>query len=277
MLRTLLSVVAATAIAIASPQVLAQQQRLLIATEGTLPPWNMTGADGRLIGFEVDLAGDLCRRMNIQCEIVPHEWDGILPGLQQGLYDAVMGGVSITAERERAVDFSTAYAADPAIFAVLADAQLARKLPAVEKVDLNSNTPRTAIPQIADALQGRTVGVIVSTTHARMMETLLPHVAVKAYDRIDNAIIDLLIGRVDAVLSARSTLENAAQKEPGRIATVGPAFFGGPLGRGVGVAVRKGSGLSARFSAAIAEAAQDGTASRLSVKWFGFDATGAMP
>jgi octopine/nopaline transport system substrate-binding protein len=50
-----------------------------IATEGAYKPWNFTDASGKLIGFEVDLAEDLCKRMKAKCEIVAQAFDGMIP------------------------------------------------------------------------------------------------------------------------------------------------------------------------------------------------------
>ena len=52
-----------------------------IATEGAYAPWNFSGPGGKLEGFEVDLANDLCTRMKVKCEIVAQDWDGIIPAL----------------------------------------------------------------------------------------------------------------------------------------------------------------------------------------------------
>ncbi len=59
----------------------AQERTVKIATEGAYAPWNFTGAGGKLEGFEIDLANDLCGRMKVRCEIVAQDWDGIIPAL----------------------------------------------------------------------------------------------------------------------------------------------------------------------------------------------------
>ncbi len=263
---------ALVAAASASTFVQPESTRLRIATEGAFAPWNATTPDGKLIGFEIDLANDLCRRLQATCDIVAQDWDGILPGLMQGRYDAVMAGVSITDERAKAVDFSAAYAADPAVFATRAGSPLSGVFPGLERVDLAGDAPsgRAAVATIANALRGKTVGVQVSTIHATMMEALFPGVAVRTYGKLDEAAFDLAAGRLDTLLGARSSVE-AIGKAGGDLVAVGPAFSRGVLGHGVAAAVRKGDALSARLTHAIAEAAQDGTTARLSDRWFGFD------
>jgi len=257
-----LSALVAVLFALVAP---ATAQPLRIATEGAYPPWNTTSPDGKLIGFEVDLAQDLCRRMQVECDIIAQDWDGILPGLQQGRYDAVMAGVSITEERAKTVDFSTAYAADPAVFAVAPGSPLIATFPTLARVDLDAPdaATRDAIATVAAALRGRTVAVQTSTNHARMMVAVFPDVTVRTYDKADYGALDLAAGRVDALLGARSAIGTAV--------AVGPSWIRGPLGNGVGVAVRKGDTLSGRISAAIAQAAADGTTAALSQRWFGHD------
>src|SRR5215218_10916286 len=99
-----------------------------IATEGAYAPWNFTGAGGKLEGFEIDLANDLCARMKVKCEIVAQDWDGIIPALNAKKYDAIMAGMNITDKRLEVINFSLPYAATPHGFGVLKDSPLA-KLP----------------------------------------------------------------------------------------------------------------------------------------------------
>ncbi|WP_434626058.1 transporter substrate-binding domain-containing protein [Azospirillum sp. B2RO_4] len=243
---------------------------LRIATEGAFAPWNATTADGKLVGFEVDLAQDLCRRMRVRCAIVAQDWTGILPGLQQGQYDAVMAGMTVTAERAEAVDFSRAYAADPAVFAVRPGSELVGTLPDVERADLSTPTGQRVASSTAHALDGKVIAVQASTIHAHMLEALFPRVRLRFYETVDAAALDLAAGRVDAMLTARTSVE-ALRAAGGNLIPISPAFSGGVLGGGVAVAVRKGDQLSARFTQAIASAAEDGTTAGLSSRWFGAD------
>ena len=77
-----------------------------IGTEGAYPPWNSKDASGNLIGFEVELANELCKIMKAECTIVEQDWDGMIPALLMRKFDAIMDGRSITAERQKTITFS---------------------------------------------------------------------------------------------------------------------------------------------------------------------------
>ena len=89
-----------------------------IGTEGAYPPWNSKDASGNLIGFEVELANELCKIMKAECTIVEQDWDGMIPALLMRKFDAIMAGMSITAERQKTITFSQGYADEVASLAV---------------------------------------------------------------------------------------------------------------------------------------------------------------
>ena len=113
MKKITLVLVALLASVAAGPSYAGDWKKIRIATEGAYKPWNFTDSSGKLVGFELDLAADLCKRMGAQCEIVAQAWDGIIPALQAGKYDAIMAGMSITEKRKKVITFSRAYAATP--------------------------------------------------------------------------------------------------------------------------------------------------------------------
>ena len=55
---------------------------VVIGMEGGYEPWNLTDSSGKIVGFEVDLANDLCKRAGVECKIIAQDWDGMIPGLQ---------------------------------------------------------------------------------------------------------------------------------------------------------------------------------------------------
>lgn len=249
--------------------------KIKIATEGAYKPYNYKDAAGNLVGFEVDLAAELCKRMKIECEIVEQAWDGIIPSLVAKKYDAIMAGMSIKAKREKVISFSRHYAATPIRFAVPKGSDLAGYQSKLENVSLGevSADEKAALDDLMGALKGKTVGVQASTTHEDFMNEFMPDIDLKSYDTMDNMILDLRAGRIDAGYTAVTFLKPIID-ESGDVVSIGPNMTGGPLGRGVAVGIRQeDSALRDKFTAAINSMIADGSLSKMAVQWFGFDAS----
>ncbi|MDQ4136030.1 MAG: lysine/arginine/ornithine ABC transporter substrate-binding protein [Pseudomonadota bacterium] len=256
----------------------AQQRTVKIATEGAYAPWNMTAAGGKLEGFEIDLANELCNRMKVKCEITAQDWDGIIPALQAKKYDAIMAGMSITDERMKVIDFSQPYANDPNGLLVPKNSDLTKMPGAGQRYSLNTQEAEAqkAIDGMKSLLKGKTIGVQGSTTHANFAEKYLKGtIEVREYKNTEAHDLDLAAGRIDGVLADSATLRGTLDKPEFKdFVIVGPGFTGGVLGRGVGVGLRKDDAeLKKMFNDAIAAAIADGTVKRLSEKWFKGDLT----
>ncbi|MGJ3263875.1 MAG: transporter substrate-binding domain-containing protein [Salinarimonas sp.] len=270
---------AVLALAMAAAPATAQERTIRIATEGAYAPWNFSNADGSLAGFEIDLANDLCARMEVTCEIVVQDWAGIIPALQAGKYDAIMAGMNITDQRLEVIDFSRSYAGGPHGLAVMADSPLA-DLPGEGRLSLDSD-PEAVEALIAEwtpLLEGKVIGVQGSTTNANFLtEYLADIVEIREYGTTEQHDLDLSAGRLDGIFAAHSAFNATMQKpEFAEMKIVGPGLSGGVLGRGVAVGLRKDGGeLRDMFTTAIEEAIADGTVKELSEKWFGLDMTPA--
>ena len=258
--------------------------KIRIGTEGAYPPWNSKDASGKLIGFEVELAWALCRYMERQCEIVEQDWDGMIPALLMRKFDAIMAGMSITAERQKTITFSQGYADEVAQLAVMKGSNLeGMDTPSGINLSLGGSDVKKALKTLTGALAGKTVCVQTATIHQNFLDSGdVGSVNVRTYKTQDEVNLDLAAGRCDAALAAAVAFTDYAEKSGKPVVLVGPTFSGGAFGNGVGVGVRKGGDgaigerdaqILKDFNRAIDQARKNGDISRIATKWFGFDAS----
>ena len=254
----------------------ANADKIKIGTEGAYPPWNSKDASGKLIGFEVELAWTLCRYIGQQCEIVEQDWDGMIPALIMRKFDAIMAGMSITAERQKAISFSQGYADEVASLAVMKGSDL-EGISTSEGINLTKKTGavKKDLKTLTSALAGKTVCTQTATIHQNFLESGdVGKINVRTYKTQDEVNLDLTSGRCDVALAAAVAFTDYAEKSGKPVVLVGPTFSGGAFGNGVGVGIRKDdTELLKAFNKAIDKARKNGDISRIATKWFGFDAS----
>lgn len=280
-LSRVLTAVAATAVIATAGIAHAEDKKwttVTIATEGSFKPYNFTKPDGTLDGYEIELTKYLCDHMKVECKVVVQNFDGMIPALNAGKFDAIISGMSATAKREEVIAFSDPYGSTGQAFATSKQSDLANLPEKGQVFSLASDEAGAAaeIDKIKPALQGKTIGVQTASTAAAFVDKYLKGVVeVREYKTTEEHDLDLKAGRVDLVMASMAYLTTASQK-PGNedMTTTGPRFQGGFLGRGSSVGLRKDdTELKAMFNDAIAAAKADGTIKTLSEKWFGFDVT----
>ncbi|RZU98092.1 ABC transporter substrate-binding protein [Spiribacter vilamensis] len=223
------------------------QDTLRIATEGAYPPFNVIDSSGELKGFDVDIANALCAEMGADCELVTQSWDGIIPGLIAGRYDAIIASMSITPERQEAVTFSEPYYSNKLQFI------------APKESDFGPG-------DAADAV----IGAQRATIAAQWLEDNVPEAERRVYDTQENAYLDLESGRLDAVLADVYVSYEWLESDEG----AAYEFKGDPVydDDKIAVAVRKGNDeLAERFSDAIEAIRADGTYQAINADYFPFD------
>ena len=270
--RFFLSSIAALAILTSS----VQAGSIKIGTEGAYPPWNAKNEAGKLIGFEVELANFLCIYMKHDCTIVEQDWDGMIPALTSGKFDAIMAGMSITDERKKTINFSQGYADEVASLAVMKGSNLeGMDTPKAINLSTGGSDVKNALKTLTAALAGKTIGVQTATIHQNFLESGdVGSVKVRTYKTQDEVNLDLTAGRIDAALAAAVAFTDYAEKSGKPVVLVGPTFAGGAFGNGVGVGIRKeDTQLLEDFNKAIDTARKQGKISELAIRWFGFDAS----
>ena len=151
-----LGVSLAAALALAPAAFAKDWKTVVIGMEGAYEPYNLTDPSGKIVGFEPDVAMDVCARIKVECKIIAQDWDGMIPGLQAGKFDVIMDGMSITDERKKQIDFSVPYAARSRPFARAKASPLA-KLAGAGKL-VNFDKDKAAGAAALKSLQGSAEG-----------------------------------------------------------------------------------------------------------------------
>ncbi len=258
---------------IASAQALPGE--IKIATEGAYPPWNYTNADGSLTGYEIDLTHALCERMKVKCTIVSQEWNGIIPGLTVGKYDAIIASMGVTPERKKVIAFSKSYAKAPNGFLTTSDNDLKSLADAGHAFDLIDSPAdaQAAIDELKLKFKGKVIGVQTGSTASNFVREYFKGMEIRDYPTFEQLALDLANGRLDIGVANVTTFKPVIEANKGVLVSTGPTFAGGVLGQGTtNIALRQGDDtLRQAFDAAITSVNNDGTNKALTEKWFGVD------
>ena len=227
------------------------EQTIRIATESSYKPLSYTDADGKLIGFEIDLIHALCDEMKAKCDISSQEWDGLIPGLQAKKFDAIIAGMSITPERLEKVDFTDPYLTNGLV------------LVAKKGDNISVDSDFSTIP----------VGAQRATIAAQYIEETHPKAKLNLYDTQENAYLDLASGRIRALFSDKVTAAYWLTSEEGKAFEQKGAEF--KSDDTMGIAVRKGDALAGKFNTALATLKQSGKYDEISAPYFGTTSTAA--
>lgn len=214
----------------------------------TFVPWAMNDKEGNLIGFEIDVATELAKDMGVKIEFVPTKWSGIIPALLTGKFDVIIGGMGITAERAKKVDFS-----DPYDFSGMSLVASRKKAPDFK--DLASFNK-------SDILIAARLG----TTAAEAAKKNFPNAQLKLFDDEAQAIQELLTDRVHAVVASSPLPEYQSIKYSKRFyLPVDDTFENEPIG----FAMKKGEdSLKEYFNIWIKKKTDEGFLKERKNYWF---------
>ena len=220
-----------------------------VGTEGAYAPFNFIDSNNQLQGFDVDIAKAVCEKMKVECTYVAQDWDGIIPALTAGKYDAIFASMSITDERKQVIDFSRPYYNTPSAFFTSKDSGLADSKP--------------------ETLSGKTLGAQSSTIQANYLEENYSDADIKLYPSQEEVNLDLASGRIDALFVDKLVGEEWVKTADGTCCAVLGEDI--QVGGGVGAGVRQeDTDLRDMISKAIEEIKADGTYEKINAKYFPF-------
>lgn len=250
--KAVLSGLLATLVLAGSAQ--AEITHVKMGTEGAYPPFNNINEDGKLVGFDIEIGNALCDAMDVTCEWVTSDWDGIIPALLAKKFDTIMASMSITEERKEKIAFTDKYYTSPVRF-----------------------IRRKGTDATPENISGAVVGVQSATVSENLVQGKFPDADIKTYAEQEQANLDLTSGRVDLVAADAFVLMDFVDSEAGSdVEFVGPSYTDTEyLGEGIGIGVRKeDEELRKMLNAAIKQIREDGTYQKINAKYFDFDVYG---
>ena len=227
-----------------------------IGSEGAYPPFNFIDSNGQLQGFEIELAKAICTAEKVTCEFMAQDWEGLIPALLAGKYDAIFASMSITDERRKTIAFTDKYYTSPSLF-----------------VTTRENASLQTTPE---ALGGKTLGAQTGTVSARFLQEVYGPAGadIKLYVTQDEANLDLASGRLDALLGDKFVMLNWLEKsaDGGCCQVVGPDYSDPKyFGDGIGAGLRKGDPeLKALLDEGLKAIRANGDYDRINARYFPF-------
>jgi polar amino acid transport system substrate-binding protein len=215
--------------------------------------------DGRIVGYDVELADLLCASLGVKPNFIDTAWSGVIPSLYAKKFDVIMSSMSYTKERLERVAFSIPYAeASQALLVRAADVDKI-KAPA----DLNGRMLAVKLGSPGQILQEKMNATLKGSGGAGFKE-------VRTFDDHPSAYVALAQNRIDGVLNTLATLAMVLKDAPGKYAIV----KGMGADNWAGIAARKeDTEVKAWLDAELTRLKADGSLYKLQEKWFGFRMT----
>lgn len=225
---------------------------LKVGVDDTYPPMEYKDESNKTVGFDIDFATEVAKRLDMEVEFVSNDWAGIFLALESGKFDAVISSVSRNDERMEKYSMSTPYIANAQVIVVPAD--------------------NTTIKEPKD-LAGKNVGVQIGTTADESCAEYLKTTSftLKQYDQVIQPFSDMKAGRLDAIVVDEVVAIYYVKKDPDSYKISSARLTNEPIGM---CFAKNNTELRDKAQKALDEMFNDGTMKTLSEKWFNKDLTG---
>ena len=180
-------------------------------------PWAMKDKKGELIGFEIDIAKKVAQDMGVKIEFVPTKWSGIIPALITGKFDVLIGGMTITTQRNLKINFTRPY-----YYTEQGLMAHKKKAAGFKVADFNS-------PDV-------TIAARLGSTAAIAAKQRFPKAKLRLFDDEPAAVQELRNGNVHAMVSAQPLPSSTALEYPDTIMVYDEVM----MLEAIGIGVRKG-------------------------------------
>jgi polar amino acid transport system substrate-binding protein len=229
-----------------------EKKELIIGLDDNFPPMGFRDNNGEIVGFDIDMAKEVGKRMGVKVTFKPVEWDGVILSLNNKDIDAIWNGLTITDKRKEQIAFSKVYLQNKQIIITSNNSNISKK----------------------SDLKGKTVGLQMgsSSESALAGDTELSSSLkdIKKYSNNTEALLDLNAKRIDAVIVDEVVGRYYVNKKPSDYKVLNENL--GVEDYGVGIR-KTDTSLTKEIDKLLEEMKTDGTSNTISKKWFGKDIT----
>ena len=229
-----------------------QKSKIIIGLDDNFPPMGFRDESGKIIGFDIDLATEAAKRLGVEVEFKPIDWDSKEAALKSKQVDMLWNGLTITDERKQQIAFSKPYCNNAQILVVRSDSPIADRA----------------------GLAGKTLGTQEGSSSIDALEKNADFKAslgsVKTYGDFVAALMDLELGRLDGVLVDSVVGRYYMSKKEGTFKVIDDKM--GDEQFGVGMR-QEDTLLQEKLNDVLKQMSQDGTMAKTSQKWFEKDIT----
>lgn len=221
----------------------------IVGLDDTFAPMGFRDNSGNLIGFDVDLAKEVSRRLGVEVRFQPIEWDAKVLELNSGTIDMIWNGLTITESRLEEMSFSTPYLSNSQIIMVKAGSTI----------------------ETMNDLVGKTVGVQISSASDDAVSASSIFTDLGGYERYDTfnlALVELSNGTIDAVVIDEIMGRYIISQNEGQYEVLEDNF--GEETYGIGFRLES-TDIRDRFNQVLLDMINDGTAAEISINWFDED------
>lgn len=234
-----------------------KDKKVTIGLDDTFVPMGFKDEDGKIVGFDVDLAKEVFKEYDIEAEFQPIDWSMKESELANGTIDLIWNGYTVTKSREKKVLFSDAYAQNEQVL--------------VTKKDSNITEAEGMKDKVLGAQEGSS-GYEAFNNQTEILKDIVKENDATLYASFNEAMIDLENGRIDGLLIDK-VYADYYLKQAGKLDAFN-IFSVGFKNEDFAVGARKGDKeLVEKINSAFKDLQENGKYGEISKKWFGEELT----
>jgi polar amino acid transport system substrate-binding protein len=229
-----------------------EKGELVLGLDDSFPPMGYRNENNEIVGFDIDVANEVCTRMGVELKLQPISWDAKEQELNSGNIDCIWNGMSVNEERKKAMNLSEPYMKNRMVLVVLKDSGYASK----------------------DDLKGKSIGVQNGSSAQEALENSDFAKTVKeiiSYDTNVKGFMDLEAKGIDALCVDEVVANNFISQQNKNYLVLDDSSF---VDEEYAIGFRKNDqALRDEVQKIISEMKADGKLAEISTKWFGKDVT----